>query len=116
MKVVLEVSESKLSSYIVHGIEEQLVLGDEVFSQPEVLLEAAFAQLAFSKVKFEQQYDFFHETNLELNEIYTYAKAIFADEQNFLRNLNILLLIYIVYLTTRTLKMVVYLSGCSTIV
>ncbi len=83
MKVVLEVSESKLSSYIVHGIEEQLVLGDEVFSQPEVLLEAAFAQLAFSKVKFEQQYDFFHETNLELNEIYTYAKAIFADEQNF---------------------------------
>lgn len=83
VKVVLEVSESKLSSYIVHGIEEQLVLGDEVFSQPEVLLEAAFAQLAFSKVKFEQQYDFFHETNLELNEIYTYAKAIFADEQNF---------------------------------
>lgn len=83
MKVVLEVSESKLSSYIVHGIEEQLVLGDEVFSQPEVLLEGAFAQLAFSKVKFEQQYDFFHETNLELNEIYTYAKAIFADEQNF---------------------------------
>lgn len=80
---MLEVSESKLSSYIVHGIEEQLVLGDKVLSQPEVMLEAAFAQLAFSKVKFEQQYDFFHETNVELNEVYTYAKAILADDQTF---------------------------------
>lgn len=80
---MLEVSESTLSSYIVHGIEEQLVLGDEAFSQPAVMLEAAFAQLAFSKVKFEQQYDFFHETNLALNEVYTYAQTIFTDEQSF---------------------------------
>lgn len=76
---VLEVSESKLTSYIVHGIEDNLVVGDEVYAQPEVMLEAAFTQLAFSKVKFDQPYVFFHETDVALNEVYTYAQAIFAD-------------------------------------
>ena len=76
---VLEVSESKLTSYIVHGIEDNLVVGDEVYAQPEVMLEAAFTQLAFSKVKFDQPYVFFHETDVALNEVHTYAQAIFAD-------------------------------------
>lgn len=80
---MLEVSESKLSSYIVHGIEDDLIVGDEVFSQPEVMMEAAFTQLAFSKVKFDQQYEFFHETNVDLNEVYTYATAILADAEQF---------------------------------
>lgn len=81
---MLEVSESKLMQYIVHGIEDTLILGDEVFPQPEVMLEAAFTQLAFSKIRVDQQYEFFHETNLDLNELYTYAKAIFNDENSFL--------------------------------
>lgn len=80
---VLEVSESKLTGYIVHGIEEDLIVGDEVFTQPEVMLEAAFTQLAFSKVNFDQQYEFFHETDVELNEVYTYAQAILADDAQF---------------------------------
>lgn len=80
---MLEVSESKLTSYIFHGIEDNLILGDEVFTQPEVMLEAAFTQLSFSKVKFDQQYDFFHETDVELNEVYTYAQSILADGDNF---------------------------------
>lgn len=80
---MLEVSESKLTSYIVHGIEENLILGDEVLTDPEVMLEAAFTQLAFSKVNFDQQYEFFHETDVALNEVYTYAQAIFADEAQF---------------------------------
>lgn len=84
MKTVLEVSESKLTKYVVHGIEEQLILGDEVLLQPEVMLEAAFTQLAFSKVKYDQQYTFFHETDVELNEVYTYAKAILTYENEFL--------------------------------
>lgn len=80
---MLEVSESKLKSYIVHGIEDQLILGDEVLSEPEVMLEAAFTQLAFSKVKFDQQYAFFHETDVELNEVYTYVREILADDNQF---------------------------------
>lgn len=81
---MIEVTESKLAQYIVHGISDALVLGEEVYMQPEVLLEAAFTQLAFSKVHFDQQYTFFHESDVELNEMYTYAKAIFEDESSFL--------------------------------
>ncbi len=81
---MLEVTDSKLTHYIVHGIEDTIVFGEEVFSQPEVLLEAAFTQLAFSKIRIEQQYEFFHESNIELNEVYMYAKNIFNDESRFL--------------------------------
>lgn len=80
---MLDVSESKLSQYIIHYVSDALVLGEEAFSQPEVLLEAAFTQLAFNKIDLEQQYEFFHETNIELNEIYTYAKSIFNSTDNF---------------------------------
>ncbi|AOV09062.1 hypothetical protein BI350_03215 [Sporosarcina ureilytica] len=68
----------------MHGIDETLILGDEVFTEPEVLMEAAFTQLAFSKVQFDQQYEFFHETDIDLHEVYTYAKKIFQEESNFL--------------------------------
>ncbi|MFJ7406978.1 MULTISPECIES: nucleoid-associated protein [unclassified Lysinibacillus] len=81
---MLEVSESKLAQYVVHYVSETLVLGEEAFSQPEVMLEAAFTQLAFNKLDYEQQYEFFHETNIGLNEVYTYVKAIFDEEGSFL--------------------------------
>ncbi len=81
---MLEVSESKLAQYVVHYVSDTLVLGEEVFSHPEVMLEAAFTQLAFNKLDFEQQYEFFHESNIGLNEVYTYVKAIFDEEGSFL--------------------------------
>ncbi|KAA0966247.1 nucleoid-associated protein [Sporosarcina sp. ANT_H38] len=82
---MLEVTESKLAQYVVHYVSDTLVWGDEVFSQPEVMLEAAFTQLAFNKVDFEQQYDFFHETDIGLNEVYSYVNSIFDQESNFLK-------------------------------
>ncbi len=81
---MLEVSESKLAQYSLHFLNETLILGEEAFTQPEVMLEAAFIQLAFSKIDLEQQFEFFHETNIALNEIYTYAKAIFEQNSSFL--------------------------------
>ncbi|MFJ8516221.1 nucleoid-associated protein [Lysinibacillus xylanilyticus] len=81
---MLEVSESKLAQYILHFIDDTLVLGEEPFSQPEVMLEAAFTQLAFSKIDLEQQFEFFHETDIGLNEVYTYVRAIFDQETSFL--------------------------------
>ncbi|MFJ7731458.1 nucleoid-associated protein [Lysinibacillus sp. NPDC097231] len=81
---MLEVSESKLVQYIIHFMNDTLVLGEESFSQPEVMLEAAFTQLAFSKIDLEQQYEFFHETDLALNEVFTYVSAIFNEESSFL--------------------------------
>lgn len=81
---MLEVSESKLAQYIIHFISDSLVLGEESFTQPEVMLEAAFTQLAFSKIDLEQQYEFFHETDIALNEVYTYVSAIFKEEKSFL--------------------------------
>lgn len=81
---MLEVSESKLAQYMVHHISDVLILGEEAFSQPEVMLEAAFTQLAFNKIDWDQQYEFFHETDIGLNEVYTYVKSIFDDESSFL--------------------------------
>ncbi|AVK84091.1 hypothetical protein C3943_11145 [Lysinibacillus sp. B2A1] len=81
---MLEVSESKLAQYIIHFISDSLVLGEESFTQPEVMLEAAFTQLAFSKIDLEQQYEFFHETDIALNEVYTYVSNIFKEEKGFL--------------------------------
>ncbi|RUL50794.1 nucleoid-associated protein [Lysinibacillus antri] len=81
---MLEVTDSKLAQYVVHHVSDQLVLGEEAFTQPEVMLEAAFTQLAFHKIEWDQQYEFFHESNLGLNEIYTYVKSIFDSESNFL--------------------------------
>ncbi|TQR17892.1 nucleoid-associated protein [Psychrobacillus soli] len=81
---MLEVSESKLAQYVVHNVSDALVLGEEAFSQPEVLLEAAFTQLAFNKMDLEQQYEFFHETNIGLNEVYTYVTSIFDNNDSFL--------------------------------
>ncbi|WP_445477938.1 hypothetical protein ACULLL_16335 [Lysinibacillus irui] len=81
---MLEVSESKLAQYSLHFLNETLILGEEAFTQPEVMLEAAFTQLAFSKIDLEQQFEFFHETNIALNEIYTYAKTIFEQNSSFL--------------------------------
>lgn len=81
---MLEVSDSKLAQYIIHFISDSLVLGEESFTHPEVMLEAAFTQLAFSKIDLEQQYEFFHETNIALNEVFTYVSAIFNEEKSFL--------------------------------
>lgn len=81
---MLEVSDSILAQYVVHYVSDALVLGEEAFTRPEVLLEAAFTQLAFNKLDFDQQYEFFHETDIGLNEVYTYVKSIFDNENNFL--------------------------------
>lgn len=83
---MLEVSESKLTQYSLHFLSETLILGEEVFTQPEVMLEAAFTQLAFSKIDVEQQYEFFHESNIALNEVFTYSRAIFEQGSNFLEH------------------------------
>ena len=84
MKKLLEVSESILKQYVIHYVSDTLILGEEVFPQPEVLLEAAFTQLAFNKIDLDQQYEFFHETEISLNEMYTYSKSIFNDHDCFL--------------------------------
>lgn len=81
---LLEVSESKLKQYVLHYVSDTLVLGEDAFPPPELLLEAAFTQLAFNKIDLDQQYEFFHETDIQLNEIYTYTKSIFKDENTFL--------------------------------
>lgn len=80
---MLEVSESKLTQYVVHFVGDTLVLGDGVFSQPETMLEAAFTQLAFNKIDLEQQYEFFHESNIGLNEVYTFVNSIFDQDSSF---------------------------------
>lgn len=82
---MLEVNESKLAHYSIHYLSEAtLLLGEEAFTQPELMLEAAFTQLAFSKIELEQQYEFFHETDIALNEVFAYSKKIFEQDSSFL--------------------------------
>ncbi|MER1999714.1 MAG: nucleoid-associated protein [Lysinibacillus sp.] len=80
---MLEVTDSKLSQFVVHYVDDGIVFSDEQKKVDDILLEAALTELAFHKVDFEQQFDFFHETNINLNEVYTYAQAIFADRTQF---------------------------------
>ena len=79
-EIMLDVSESKLVKYVMHHVGDQLVLNDEAYSQPEILLQAAFTQLAFHKIDWDQQYEFFHETDIGLNEVYTYVNSLFIDK------------------------------------
>ena len=79
---MLEVSESKLMKYTMHYVGELALFGEEM-TEPDTLLEATLTQLAFYKMDFEQQYEFFHPTNIELNELYTYAMTIFEQPQSF---------------------------------
>lgn len=81
---MLEVIDSSLAQYVMHYVGDTTVFAEEVYTQPNIVLQAAFTQLAFSKLDLEQQYEFFHETNIDLNEVYTYAQAIFSDRRNFL--------------------------------
>src|SRR5690554_6573008 len=81
---MLDVSESKLTKYVVHHVGEELILGDHVYTQPDTLLEAAFTQLSFHKTNWEEPFEFFHETDLQFNEVYTYVKHIFSQEGDFL--------------------------------
>ncbi|MED4888765.1 hypothetical protein MKY88_16935 [Lysinibacillus sp. FSL R7-0073] len=82
---MLEVNESNLAHYSIHYLSEAtLLLGEEAFTQPELMLEAAFTQLAFSKIELEQQYEFFHETDIALNEVFAYSKKIFEQDSSFL--------------------------------
>ncbi len=82
---MLEVSESKLSQYSIHHVSENIMLGEEAYKQPEVMLEAAFTQLAFHKIDTEQTFEFFHESDIGLNEVYTFAKSIFDQPTDFLQ-------------------------------
>jgi len=61
---MLEVNESKLAHYSIHFL--------------------SFTQLAFSKIELEQQYEFFHETDIALNEVFAYSKKIFEQDGSFL--------------------------------
>lgn len=81
---MLEITESKLSQFVVHYVDDNVIFSEEQKHVNDILLEAALTELAFYKVDFEQQFDFFHETNINLNEVYTYAQAIFADRAQFL--------------------------------
>ena len=107
---MLEVSESTLAQYVVHYVGDTTLFGEEAYSQPEVLLEAAFTQLAFNKMDFEQQYEFFHETDIGLNEVYTYVKRFFQILITSIHNQSISLHIYTVHLSILTLKRESYLS------
>ncbi|CAM5216215.1 Nucleoid associated protein NdpA OS=Ureibacillus acetophenoni OX=614649 GN=SAMN05877842_106118 PE=4 SV=1 [Ureibacillus acetophenoni] len=81
---MLDVSESKLLKYVDALCGDKLVPNDEVYAQQKKLLQAAFTQLAFHKIDWDQQYEFFHETDLGLNEVYTYVNSIFYQEESFL--------------------------------
>lgn len=80
---MLEVTDSKLSQFVVHYVDDAVAFSEEQKHVNDIVLEAALTELAFYKVDFEQQFDFFHESNVNLNEMYTYAQAIFADRAQF---------------------------------
>lgn len=50
--------------------------------QPEEEIRELLQSYFLSSFKFDTLYEFYHETQLSLNEVYTYAQAIFANPEN----------------------------------
>jgi len=80
---MLNFSESELSNLAIHQIGNKSDEQGIIISEEEVRVNGSIASLLtsyFTKpFKAHEFYNFHHETNLELNEVYTYVKQIFND-------------------------------------
>lgn len=74
-----------LDSLVIHHVGNKNNDEDLALSKNETSLNDELASLlttyTFSAFKFEELYHFYHESELELNEVFTYASKIFNDSE-----------------------------------
>ncbi|MFK7907310.1 MAG: nucleoid-associated protein [Chitinophagales bacterium] len=82
---MINLSQANLENLVVHKVgnklrEEGIVISEELYKfENEAVRDSLFSYFAKS-VESEEFYKFNHAEDLNLNEIYTYAKNIFEDE------------------------------------
>ena len=85
---MIDFSEAELAKLAIHYVGNKLDEDGIVISEKEVDINGTIAPLLttyFTKpFRSEEYHQFFHETNLDLNEVYTYAKSIFDDPSSLL--------------------------------
>lgn len=92
---MLDFSSVKLKSLVVHNVgnslqEEGMRLSKAPLNFKEDLIKELLMKYFLTPFKGEVYYNFFHETDLNLNELYSYASKIFADPDSFfLQTINI---------------------------
>lgn len=91
---MISTDASKLSHIIVHGIGNKLNDESCVFSKnylnPTPDVKELLSKYFLSSFKDQESYNFTHEANLSLNEIYVYATKIFENSESFIgQSLNI---------------------------
>lgn len=83
-------SIAKISKLIVHLVgnkvkEEKLTISSQLTEILEESAEQHMTRFFFSSFKFDLSYNFEHESDINLNEIYHYCSKIFADDSDFVQ-------------------------------
>ena len=85
---MLNFSEAELSHLVIHQVGNKSNEEGIIISEQEVAVNGSIASLLttyFTKpFKADEFYNFTHESSLNLNEVYTYARNIFSDKTSLL--------------------------------
>jgi hypothetical protein len=97
---MIDFTEVKLKNLVVHNIgnslqEEGMKLSKAPIEFKEDIIKELLMKYFLSPFKGEVFYNFFHDTDINLNELYNYASKIFADPDSFfLQTISISKLLY----------------------
>lgn len=83
-------SKARISKLIVHSIgnkikDEALMTSTQLTEITEEITEQHLTRFFFSSFKFDLSYEFEHETDMDLNEVYHYCSKVFTFESDFLQ-------------------------------
>lgn len=86
---MLDVSSTKIEKFVVHHVgnklrEEGYILSSKEADSQDMLNELLLKHYLLPLSQQTDLYEFFHESDLNLNELYRYSSNIFADRKAFL--------------------------------
>lgn len=86
---MIDISNAKILSLAIHEVgnkskDEKLILTDVISTINNNITEQYIKKYFFSSFNFDLSYQFYHESEISLNEIYTYSSTIFAFPDTFI--------------------------------
>lgn len=86
---MVDFSRAKIVNLAVHVVgnktkNEKLILTEEYSSIVDDVTDQYIKEYFFSSFDFKLSYQFIHETNIELNEVYSYSQEIFDSNSSFI--------------------------------
>lgn len=85
---MVDFSNAKIISLAVHKVgnkskDEELILTDVISTIADNIAEQYIKEYFFSSFNFDLSYQFYHESNINLNEVYMYSSTIFTSPNTF---------------------------------